>query len=166
MHVCVYACIHVCTYEVCTYVCMDYACIYVCFCIFAQTQHAHVHVCVLMCMYKCILKHMQVSPSGDTKTLFIEDNKEWLNLHNMLIPLKDEPRFLWASERSVCVCACKHACVCVCVLSVCVCVHVCVCVCVYIYIYTHTHTYINRYTNILCTHRASSTCTCTTTQAR
>ena len=44
---------------------------------------------------------MQVSPSGDTKTLFIEDNKEWLNLHNMLIPLKDEPRFLWASERSV-----------------------------------------------------------------
>ena len=146
MHVCMYACIHVCTYEVCTYVWMDYACIYVRFGISAQTQHAHVHVFVLMCMYKCILTQMQVSPSGETKTLFVEDNKEWLNLHNMLIPLKDEPRFLWASERSVCVYACKHACVCVCVclcvcvsvlclcVSVCFCVHVCVCVCVYIWI--------------------------------
>ena len=47
------------------------------------------------------LELLQVNvATGETKTLFIEENKEWLNLHNMLTPLKKQPGFLWASERT------------------------------------------------------------------
>ncbi len=44
---------------------------------------------------------LHVNPhTGESKTLFVEQNKEWINLHNMLTPLKKEQQFLWASERS------------------------------------------------------------------
>jgi dipeptidyl-peptidase-4 len=44
---------------------------------------------------------LHVNPqTGESKTLFVEQSKEWINLHNMLTPLKKEAQFLWASERT------------------------------------------------------------------
>ena len=47
------------------------------------------------------LQLMLVDPhTGTSTTVFVEENKQWINLHNMLTPLKKQRYFLWASERS------------------------------------------------------------------
>ena len=41
-----------------------------------------------------------VPKTGEVSTLFVEEMDAWVNLHNMLNPLKKQPAFLWASERT------------------------------------------------------------------
>jgi len=38
--------------------------------------------------------------TGEAKTLFVEKSAQWINLHNLLTPLKRSNTFVWASERS------------------------------------------------------------------
>jgi len=62
----------------------------------------HIHTSMYMYVHICIytqllqienreqtqIELLRIDPiSGETTTLFVEDNKEWLNLHNMLTPL-------------------------------------------------------------------------------
>ncbi|MGC9357505.1 MAG: S9 family peptidase [Anaerolineae bacterium] len=46
------------------------------------------------------LRLLRLNPdTGESHTLLLESNDVWINLHNMLHPLKDG-RFIWASERT------------------------------------------------------------------
>lgn len=47
------------------------------------------------------LELMRLFPAtGEAKTLFVEKSEQWINLHNLLTPLKRQSNFIWASERT------------------------------------------------------------------
>eukprot|EP00960_Hanusia_phi_P014932 441905-Hanusia_phi.AAC.4 len=47
------------------------------------------------------LELVRIFPDGQRmKTMFVEKSEYWINLHNMLTPLKGSDRIIWASERS------------------------------------------------------------------
>ena len=72
-----------------------YTYIYMHLCIHKHTSmYMYVHICIYAQFLQIEnreqtqIELLRIDPiSGETTTLFVEDNKEWINLHNMLTPL-------------------------------------------------------------------------------